>query len=71
EIKDSYHLLPFDVRPGQYMNTWSKIDRDTVIEYSFKQNDKNHHLQFIVLLQDDSLSKRVGEIIASYNNNKS
>lgn len=40
EIKDSYHLLPFDVRPGQYMNTWSKIDRDTVIEYSFKQNDK-------------------------------
>ncbi|WP_038913229.1 C80 family cysteine peptidase, partial [Yersinia pestis] len=51
--------------------TWSKIDRDTVIEYSFKQNDKNHHLQFIVLLQDDSLSKRVGEIIASYNNNKS
>ncbi|WP_032487311.1 hypothetical protein, partial [Yersinia pestis] len=43
EIKDSYHLLPFDVRPGQYMNTWSKIDRDTVIEYSFKQNDKNHH----------------------------
>ncbi|CNK17975.1 putative virulence determinant [Yersinia pseudotuberculosis] len=71
EIKDSYHLLPFDVRPGQYMNTWSKIDRDTVIEYSIKQNDKNNHPQFIVLLQDDSLSKRVGEIIASYNHNKS
>ncbi|WP_404273215.1 C80 family cysteine peptidase [Yersinia similis] len=71
EIKDFTHFFSYDIKPGMYMNTWDKIDKNVVLEYAAKQNKKNQYPQFIVLLQDDSISKRAGEVIASYHHDKS
>jgi Ca2+-binding RTX toxin-like protein len=71
EIKDYVHLLPLDIKFGQYINTWANIREDVVLNYSNITNITNEYPQFILLLQDDFSSQRSGETLASFNPKKS